>query len=190
MCVVEETPMTDVLMDVPADEVIGRNVGVAFVEVFLRLMPGMRERLVRGAVVLDAGCGRGHVLNVMARMFPRSVFRGYDLSSEAIAAAREVADDRGVRNVDFEVFDVRRLTDEPEEYDLITAFDAIHGQSAPLLVLANLVRSLKPGGAFLMQEMWGQERARQLLTKAGFTQLRFTRVPADPVNYYCVATID
>lgn len=183
MCTVEEIA----IVDAPADERIGPNAGAAFVETILGLMPGVRERLVRGAVVLDAGCGRGQVLNVMAMMFPRSLFRGYDLSSGAIAAARELADDRGVRNVDFEVFDVRRLTDEPEEYDLITAFDAIHGQSSPLLVLANLARSLKPGGVFLLEEMWGQERARQLLTGAGFTQLRFVRVADDPLHYYCVA---
>jgi 2-polyprenyl-3-methyl-5-hydroxy-6-metoxy-1,4-benzoquinol methylase len=164
-------------------------VGGAFVEAILTLMPGMREKLARGAVVLDAGCGRGHTLSVMARMFPRSVFRGYDLSPEAIAAARELADDRGIRNVDFEVVDVRKLFNEPEEYDLITAFDAIHGQAAPTIVVANLARSLKIGGVFLLQEMWGQERVRQLLASAGFTRHRFERLPADPLNYYCVASL-
>jgi 2-polyprenyl-3-methyl-5-hydroxy-6-metoxy-1,4-benzoquinol methylase len=167
----------------------GPLVGAAFIEATLALMPGIRQKLERGAVVLDAGCGRGHMLNGMARMFPRSVFRGYDLSPEAIAAARELADERGVRNVDFDVVDVRNLRDEIEEYDLITAFNAIHGQASPPLVLSNLARALKVGGIFLMQEMWGQERARQLLTAAGFTRLRFERLAADPLYYYCVATL-
>jgi 2-polyprenyl-3-methyl-5-hydroxy-6-metoxy-1,4-benzoquinol methylase len=47
---------------------------------------------------------------------------------------------------------VARL-DEPERYDLITAFDAIHDQAAPRKVLKAIARAIRPGGVFLMQDI-------------------------------------
>jgi 2-polyprenyl-3-methyl-5-hydroxy-6-metoxy-1,4-benzoquinol methylase len=93
------------------------------------------------------------VMNVLARMFPRTLFRGYDLSRAAIAAAREEADDWGLRNVDFEICDVATLTDELEEYDLVIALDAIHDQAFPRTVLRNIAAALLPDGVFLMQDI-------------------------------------
>lgn len=129
-----------------------KRVDEEYVDTLLALMPGMRERLANGATVLDVGCGRGHMMNVLARMFPRSLFRGYDLAREAIAFAREEADDWGLKNVDFEVGDVASL-DEPKSYDLITAFDAIHDQAYPRIVLRNIAEALRGGGVFLMQDI-------------------------------------
>ena len=39
------------------------------------------------------------------------------------------------------------------EYDLITAFDAIHDQAFPARVLGNIHQALKPDGVFLMQDI-------------------------------------
>lgn len=139
------------------DEVMGeerkKSIDADYIDALLALMPGMRERLTRGGAVLDAGCGRGHVVNVLARMFPRTLFRGYDLSRAAIAAAREEADDWGLRNTDFEVCDVAGLDDELNEYDLVLALDAIHDQAFPRVVLRNIASSLRPDGVFLMQDI-------------------------------------
>ena len=49
---------------------------------------GLREALARGIDVLDVGCGSGRALNRLAAAFPRSRFTGYDISAEAIEAAR------------------------------------------------------------------------------------------------------
>ena len=61
----------------------------SYLDALLRLMPGMRERLEAGASVLDVGCGDGTLLNAMARAFPRSTFRGYDIARAAIVRAYE-----------------------------------------------------------------------------------------------------
>jgi SAM-dependent methyltransferase len=45
--------------------------------------------------------------------------------------------------------------------------------------------SLAEGGEGL-GTMWGEQRARQMLTEAGFSGLEFKRVPGD-LNYYCIA---
>lgn len=123
-----------------------------YVEAMLDLIPGMDMRLAAGACVLDVGCGDGAVLTVLARMFPRSVFRGYDISQDAIDRANERAEEAGLANIDFAVGDVASL-DEPRSYDLVLALESIHEQAFPRLVLRNVANALKRDGVFLMQEV-------------------------------------
>jgi len=120
----------------------------SYVDQLLDLVPGLRMHLDLGARVLDAGCGDGALLQVMAGMFPRSNFRGYDLSHEAIARASEA----GLPNAEFAVGDIASL-DEPRTYDLVLALDTIHEQGFPRLVLRNIAASLKRDGTFVMQEI-------------------------------------
>ena len=124
----------------------------SYVDALLELIPGMRAKLVAGAIVLDAGCGDGAVLNTMARMFPRSAFRGYDIAPEAIGRAIEQAQEAELRNVDFAVGDVATL-DETRAYDLVLAFESIHELGFPRVALRRIVAALKRDGAFLMQEI-------------------------------------
>jgi hypothetical protein len=46
-------------------------------------------------------------------------------------------------------------TAEPEVFDLITTFDAIHDQAKPLNVLRGIHRTLKTEGVYLMQDIRG-----------------------------------
>jgi SAM-dependent methyltransferase len=118
------------------------------------LVPGLRRALERGIDVLDVGCGAGRALNLLADAFPRSRFTGYDILAPAIAAARAEATDRGLTNVRFEVRDVADLEIDAA-FDLVTAFDSIHDQARPDVVLGVVVRALRPGGTFLMQDIRG-----------------------------------
>jgi 2-polyprenyl-3-methyl-5-hydroxy-6-metoxy-1,4-benzoquinol methylase len=110
------------------------------------------ERLTQGIDVLDVGCGSGHALNLMATAFPKSRFRGYDFSLEAIERGRAEAGERGLSNVEFETRDVTKLG-ESEAFDLITAFDAIHDQADPAAVLAGIAKALRSDGTFLMVDV-------------------------------------
>jgi SAM-dependent methyltransferase len=116
------------------------------------LVPGLTERLTAGIDVLAVGCGSGHALNVLAVALPESRFVGYDFSEEAIAAARREAGQLGVTNATFEVVDAAAPAEE-DQFDLITAFDAIHDQAKPRTVLANIARALRPDGHFLMVDI-------------------------------------
>lgn len=116
------------------------------------MVPGLGSRLVSGINVLDVGCGSGRALMRLAELFPTSWFTGYDFSEGAVAAARDEAGRRGLKNVRFEVRDVAKW-DERAVFDLVTAFDAIHDQADPAAVLANVARALRPDGVFLMQDI-------------------------------------
>jgi 2-polyprenyl-3-methyl-5-hydroxy-6-metoxy-1,4-benzoquinol methylase len=59
-------------------------------------LDGVEEKLERGAVVADVGCGHGAPTIIMATAFPNSRFRGYDYHQESIARAREAAAEAGV----------------------------------------------------------------------------------------------
>ncbi len=116
---------------------------------------GLADRLATGLRVADVGCGRGHAVNLLAGAFPASSFVGYDFSDEALADARAEAAAWGLTNARFETRDVAAL-DVEAEFDLVTAFDAIHDQAHPATVLGNIRRALRPGGTFLMVDINAQ----------------------------------
>ncbi|MDV3350026.1 class I SAM-dependent methyltransferase [Leptothoe sp. LEGE 181152] len=130
----------------------GQTTVSALTEYVLPLVPGLMDDLKQGIQVLDLGCGSGRALNTMAKLFPNSRFRGIDLSESAITTAREESQYRPLSNIQFEVQDAT-FFDAPEQYDLITTFDAIHDQAHPDIVLKNIYRALRPDGIYLMQDI-------------------------------------
>jgi len=197
----------------------------------LPLVPGLTDRLSKGIRVLDVGCGRGLILNRLATLYPRSRFHGMDLSQDAIAYARAEASRAGRSNIELTAVDLSDFdrTAEPESFDFITTFDAIHDQTRPLNVLKGIHRALKPDGVYLMQDisgtshvhrdiehpigtflytiscmhcmtvslaqggeglgaMWGEEKTRQYLERAGFRSITTHRLAHDIQNNWYVVT--
>ena len=126
----------------------------ALVDRILPIAPGIVQRLEHGIDVLEVGCGSGRALNLMAQRFPKSRFTGYDISLEAIAAGRSLAESDGNVNVRFEVQDAARSAEE-DAYDLALTFDAIHDQADPQTVLTRVAASLRQDGLYLMQDIAG-----------------------------------
>lgn len=116
------------------------------------LADGLAGRLQAGAEALDVGCGLGHAVNLLAQAFPNSRFAGYDISRQAIDAARSEAKQMGLKNARFEVRDISSIN-EHEKYDLVTAFDTIHDQARPTQVLKEIHGALRVDGTFLMQDI-------------------------------------
>ena len=142
-------------------EMSGVVFDAALVDVVLPLVDGLVERLRSGADVADFGCGSGHAVNVMARVFPASRFTGLDFSDEAIAAGIEEAARLGLGNAKFESHNLAQLDtveEKVEAYDVITVFDAIHDQAHPARVLENIYRALRPGGVLLMADIKASSR--------------------------------
>ncbi len=118
----------------------------------LPLVPGLRDKLQEGIDLLDIGCGSGKAICALADQFPNSQFTGYDLCEEAVAAATEEAQRRGLSNATFKTCDITKMN-EPEKYDVVTAFDVIHDQKDPAAVLSAVYNTIKPGGTYLMQDI-------------------------------------
>ncbi len=197
----------------------------------LPLVPGLTDRLAKGIRALDAGCGSGRIIIKLAELYPNSRFVGMDLSSEAIGSAEDEASKRGLDNVKFRAVDLSNFdeTAEPESFDLVTTFDAIHDQAKPLNVLKGIHRALKSDGVYLMQDisgtshvhkdiehplgtflytisclhcmtvslaqdgeglgaMWGEEKTREYLHKAGFREIKTHKLKHDITNNWYVVT--
>lgn len=142
--------------DVMAEE-SSQTVLAELIDGILPVVPGIVEKLHHGIKVLDVGCGSGRAINLMAKTFPSSQFVGYDFSKEGITNAKMEKERLGITNASFEQQDAAQF-DHQEQFDLITAFDAIHDQAHPEEVLKNIKSSLKPGGIFLMQDIAGSSK--------------------------------
>ncbi len=135
----------------------GQTVLPVLFDAILPLAPELPGRLEAGIRVLDAGCGRGKALLLMAERFPDSEFVGYDLSEDAVRFARDAAAERDLTNVRFETRDLSDFDDtaEPAAFDLVTTFDAVHDQAKPLSLLKGIHRTLRPDGVYLAQDIHG-----------------------------------
>lgn len=132
------------------------------------LVPGLTDQLAAGIQVLDVGCGRGHIVNRLAELYPKSRFTGMDFSSEAIMTAWEEAADKKLRNVEFIVSDLSEFHRKAEiaAYEMVSTFDAVHDQAMPLNVLRGIHRTLKPAGVYLMQDIKGSSEVHKNLDHA------------------------
>jgi SAM-dependent methyltransferase len=123
-------------------------------------LAGVVEGLQHGIDVADVGCGSGHAINLMARAFPNSRFVGYDFGAEVIEIATGEAAVQGLANANFVERNVAYLG-ETEAFDFITAFDAIHDQARPDLVLRCAYDALRPGGTFLCVDVAASSRLEE-----------------------------
>lgn len=143
----------------------GQTVLSSLIEYILPLAPGLSDQLEKGITVLDVGCGSGRALNFLAQRYPNSQFLGYDLSHQAIEAARREAAQVGLGNAEFLVKDLSQFDEEApsERFDLITTFDAVHDQAKPLAMLKGIYKALKSDGVYLMQDIHGSSHVHNNL---------------------------
>ncbi len=115
-------------------------------------MPQVVERLERGGMAADVGCGGGRAAILIAKAFPKSRVVGYDLHAESIERARRNAAAAGVTDrVTFEVANGSRLP--AGKFDLVTTFDVVHDSVDPVGLMRSIKNSLTSGGTYLVQEI-------------------------------------
>lgn len=129
-------------------------------------LDGVVERLAQGGKAADVGCGSGVALLEMARAFPLSEFRGYELSKlqlERAASNREAA---GITNAHFHDVSVHPLPADAS-FDLITCFDTLHDMTHPDETAAVIRAAIKPDGAWFIVDIDGGETFEENLERPG-----------------------
>jgi 2-polyprenyl-3-methyl-5-hydroxy-6-metoxy-1,4-benzoquinol methylase len=130
----------------------GQSVLSSLTTILVPGIQGLHDKLTRGSRVLDVGCGSGKAMIALAMHYPNSQFVGYDLCEEPIHSANDEVKSRGLSNVTFEVKDMTNAEID-RKFDVITAFDSIHDQARPDIVLDFIFNSLADDGIFLMQDI-------------------------------------
>jgi SAM-dependent methyltransferase len=136
------------------------------ISAWLPALDGVVEKLERGAVVADVGCGHGASTILMAKAFPNSTFYGYDYHPDSIEAAQHAAQDEGVQNnIRFEVGAAKNFP--ARGFDLICFFDCLHDMGDPVGAARHVRETLNPDGTWLIVEPFAHDRLEDNLNPIG-----------------------
>lgn len=118
---------------------------------WLPALEGVTEKLAGGGTVADIGCGVGHTTLLIAQAYPQAKVYGFDYSEEAVAIARQLAEDAGLS--DRVVFETASADDYPGTgYDLVTFFNCLHDMGDPVAAAQHVHKSLDPDGTWMLVE--------------------------------------
>ncbi|HLJ06115.1 MAG TPA: class I SAM-dependent methyltransferase, partial [Acetobacteraceae bacterium] len=116
---------------------------------WLPALDGVVQKLERGAIVADVGCGHGASTILMAQSFPASRFFGFDYHAPSIEQAQRAAEAAGV--ADRITFEVASAKDFPaRNYDLIACFDCLHDMGDPIGAAWHVRSALASDGTWLI----------------------------------------
>jgi SAM-dependent methyltransferase len=133
---------------------------------WLPALDGVIEKLQRGALVADVGCGQGASTILMAKAFPNSSFYGYDYHPGSIEAAREGAREEGVADrISFEIGAAKSFP--TKEFDLVCFFDCLHDMGDPVGAARHVRETMKPDGTWLIVEPFAHDRLEDNLNPVG-----------------------
>ena len=118
--------------------VYARRTGAAAAFLLPHLRAGMR--------LIDCGCGPGSITADLARTVAPGEVIGIDIREEAVADARQLARDRGISNVTFQVASIYRLPFPDASFDAAFSCAVLQHLATPLVALQEVRRILKPGG--------------------------------------------
>lgn len=146
--------------------VIYRNAyRASLVPEWLPALDGVVEKLERGALVADVGCGYGHSTALMAQAFERSRFVGFDTHDDSLEEARAQAEAAGVADrVEFRKADARAYSGR---YDLICFFDCLHDLGDPVGAARHAYESLADDGTLLVVEPYAGDAVPDNLGPVG-----------------------
>jgi len=121
------------------------------VSAWIPALDGVKEKLEKGALVADVGCGHGASTILMARTYPKSKFIGFDYHKPSILSATKKAKAAGVaKNTKFQV---AKATNFPgKNFDFVTFFDCLHDMADPDGAAKHVRKALKPDGTWMIVE--------------------------------------
>lgn len=105
-----------------------------------------------GSKVLEAGCGVGAQTVMLAKNNPNAQIISIDISEDSITQAKNLVEQNGFSNVEFETADLFDLPFEDEIFDHIFVCFVLEHLQDPVSVLKSLRRVLKKGGSITVIE--------------------------------------
>ncbi|MFZ0043479.1 MAG: class I SAM-dependent methyltransferase, partial [Solirubrobacteraceae bacterium] len=139
------------------------------------------DKLDRGALVADVGCGHGASTILMAQAFPNSRFVGFDYHGGSIETARERAQAAGVSDrVDFHVEPA--ATYSGTGYDLVTMFDCLHDMGDPVGAARHVRSTLADDGTWMVVEPNAGDRVEDNINPVGRAFYAFSTLLCTPAS--------
>jgi SAM-dependent methyltransferase len=102
--------------------------------------------------LLDVGAGSGTITASFAKLLPDGHVTGLDLKADILPRARTVAEIAGVKNVEFQQGDSKKLPFEDETFDVVFCHQMLTHIAAPYDALREMLRVTKPGGIVAARE--------------------------------------
>lgn len=122
--------------------------------------------IISAGRVLDVGTGRGEFVSLLAENLGGFVeMIGIDRSERAVAAAASSNADPRIR---FEQMDAGHLTFSDGSFDTVCISNSLHHLPDPAPVLDEMMRVLRPGGLFVINEMFRDNQAETQMTHVLF----------------------
>jgi SAM-dependent methyltransferase len=141
-------------------------------------LDGVDEKLKKGGLVADIGCGYGASTMVMAETYPKSKFFGFDFHHPSIVHARRAAEKSGLPNVRFETVAARKSPGSG--YDLVAFFDCLHDMGDPVAALSHAREILKPDGTCMLVEPFAYDTLAENLNPVGRVFYSFSTTVCTP----------
>jgi 2-polyprenyl-3-methyl-5-hydroxy-6-metoxy-1,4-benzoquinol methylase len=118
---------------------------------WLGSVPGLVDRLNKGATIADIGCGAGQSTVTMGKSFPKTQVLGIDYHAPSIERARKLAAKEGVKNVEFLQAAAHEIPNG-KKYDLVCSFDCIHDMVDPKATLKAIRNAMADDGVYIWSE--------------------------------------
>ncbi|HEX8527182.1 class I SAM-dependent methyltransferase [Allosphingosinicella sp.] len=133
---------------------------------------GRPSGLPATAQILVAGCGTGREAALIALRFPDSRVTAIDLSPASLSYAAERCAAGGLRNIDFRLLDLNRVTELGRTFHFITCSGVLHHLPDPEAGWAALAGVLEPGGVIRIMLYSKLARLRIRAAQAQIADLR------------------
>ena len=131
-------------------------------------LDGVQQKLERGAMVADVGCGHGASTILMAQAYPRSTFHAFDYHPESLEAARRAAKAAGVADrITFETATAKTFPKRGSGYDLVAFFDCLHDLGDPQGAASHVLSTLAPDGTWMIVEPFAHDSVEQNMNPVG-----------------------
>ena len=148
---------------------------------WLPALEGVVEKLERGAIVADVGCGHGSSTILMAQAFPNSSFVGSDYHQGSIETARQRAREAGVSDrVSFQISPAAAYSGSG--YDLVTMFDCLHDMGDPVGAARHVRSTLKSDGTWMIVEPHAGDRLEENINPVGRAYYAFSTLLCTPAS--------